>query len=142
MSYKFQVNPKNVDPINTANRSIGSKVPSPKTKSYIDSLVKTESRSMQGQMPIVWDYAEGHSVFDIDGNKYIDFTSTIFVANTGHSNPAVIRAVKDVMSKPLLNTYAYLNQPREKYLETLIKFSGYLKKHFYYQQEPKQLRLL
>ena len=130
MSYNFQTNPKNVNPINTTNRSIGNKIPSPKTKSYIDSLVKTESRSMQGQMPIVWDHAEGHSVYDIDGNKYIDFTSTIFVANTGHSNPAVIEAVKSVMSKPLINTYAYLNQPREKYLETLIKFSGYFEKAF------------
>ena len=29
---------------------------------------------MQGQLPIVWSKADGHSLYDIGGNKFIDFT--------------------------------------------------------------------
>ena len=50
---------------------------------------------MHGQLPIVWSKAEGHSVFDDSGNKWIDFTSTIFVANVGHSNERVISRITE-----------------------------------------------
>lgn len=49
---------------------------------------------MHGQLPLVWDRAEDFSIFDCAGNQWIDFTSTIFVANVGHSNPRVISAIK------------------------------------------------
>jgi 4-aminobutyrate aminotransferase/(S)-3-amino-2-methylpropionate transaminase len=38
---------------------------------------------MHGQLPIVWSKAKNFNIYDIAGNKFIDFTSTIFVANTG-----------------------------------------------------------
>ena len=37
-------------------------------------------------MPIVWDRAEGFQVYDKWGNTWIDFTSTIFVTNSGHAS--------------------------------------------------------
>ena len=36
------------------------------------------------EMPIKWDKAENFNVFDDKGNKWIDTTSGIFVANSGH----------------------------------------------------------
>ena len=45
---------------------------------------------MHGQFPIVWKKAKDFSVFDHLGNKFIDFSSTILVANIGHSNSRVI----------------------------------------------------
>ena len=44
---------------------------------------------MHGQLPIVWNKAKNFNVYDIKGNKFIDFTSTIFVANIGHSNSSL-----------------------------------------------------
>ena len=41
---------------------------------------------MHGQLPIVWKKAKNFNIFDHEGNKFIDFTSTIFVTNIGHSN--------------------------------------------------------
>ena len=60
--------------IKTQNRVIKTKIPAPGTNKIIKSLEKNESRSMQGQLPIVWSKAEGHSLYDIAGNKFIDFT--------------------------------------------------------------------
>ena len=63
---------------------------------------------------------KGFQVFDKWGNKWIDFTSTIFVTNAGHGNPRIVAALKDVISKPLLHTYTYLSDERLAYLEYLI----------------------
>jgi 4-aminobutyrate aminotransferase-like enzyme len=79
---------------------------------------------MHGQLPIVWDRAENFSVFDLAGNKFIDFTSTIFVANVGHSNPKVSDAIRQTLDKPLYSSYAYANEIRAEYLEQLLDFAG------------------
>jgi len=79
---------------------------------------------MHGQLPIVWDRAEDFSVFDLAGNKFIDFTSTIFVANVGHSNPKVSDAIRQTLEKPLYSSYAYANEIRAEYLEQLLDFAG------------------
>ena len=76
---------------------------------------------MHGQMPVVWDRADNFQVFDAQGNCWIDFTSTIFVANAGHGNPRIVEAVKKVLDKPLLHTYTYLSQERLDYLDLLIE---------------------
>ena len=68
---------------------------------------KFESRSMHGQLPIVWEKA---NEFVYSNKKYIDFTSTIFVSNIGHSNKNLIKSIKKTLSKPLIHTYSYLNQ--------------------------------
>ncbi len=108
----------------TQNIKIFTRIPAPGTSKIIKSLEKNESRSMQGQLPIVWSKAEGHSVYDLAGNKFIDFTSTIFVANIGHSNNNLIKNLKKTLDKKLLHSYAYFNDSREKYLKNLVKFAG------------------
>jgi len=110
--------------IKTKNRFIHTLIPAPGTKSLFKSLSKVESRSMHGQMPIAWDKAKNFNIFDIAGNKFIDFTSTIFVANIGHSNPRLIKYIKLALSKNFLHSYAYINKIREKYIKKLILFAG------------------
>jgi 4-aminobutyrate aminotransferase-like enzyme len=122
--YSFSREPKVVPALETKYRKISTQIPAPGTKEIISRLEKTESRSMQGQFPIIWDKAEDFSVFDIAGNKFIDFTSTIFVANIGHGNKRVSEAIKEVLNKPLISTYAYMSEVRAKYLEKLIEFAG------------------
>ena len=39
--------------------------------------------------------AENSEIWDIEGNRYIDFAAGIAVVNTGHRHPKVIAAVKD-----------------------------------------------
>jgi len=79
---------------------------------------------MHGQLPLVWDRALDFSIFDSAGNKWIDFTSTIFVANIGHSNEHLIKSVNKVMTKQLISTYAYPNQIKSEYIQKLVEFAG------------------
>jgi len=68
--------------VQTRYRTIKTRIPVPESIAVFKDLEKYESRSMHGQLPIVWDKAEGFQVFDKYGNRWIDFTSTIFVTNS------------------------------------------------------------
>jgi 4-aminobutyrate aminotransferase-like enzyme len=110
--------------IKTKNRFIHTSIPAPGTKRLFKSLSKVESRSMHGQLPIAWSKAKNFNIFDISGNKFIDFTSTIFVTNIGHSNARLIKYIKLALKKNFIHSYAYINRIREKYLKKLILFAG------------------
>ncbi len=114
----------NIKKIKTKNRRIFTKIPAPGTKNLINNLSKIESRSMHGQLPIAWDKAINYNIYDIAGNKFIDFTSTIFVTNIGHANPRLVKYLQNAISKKLIHSYAYINTIREKYIKKLIKFAG------------------
>lgn len=122
--YEFSREPVVVESVQTQNRIISTAIPAPGTINLLAKLDKFESRSMHGQLPIVWHRAEGHSVYDHVGNKWIDFTSMIFVANVGHGNENVIKRVKSVLDLPMLGCYAYPNDVRATYLEKLVSFAG------------------
>ena len=131
MAYLFSTNPIEVPFVETAYRSIKTSIPCPGTETILSELSSYESRSMQGQLPIVWDRAEDFSVFDKCGNKWIDFTSTIFVTNIGHANTRLTSALKKLLDKPLLHTYAYANELRTEYIKRLVDFSnGHFEKAF------------
>ena len=114
--YEFSRSPKSVPCVSTEFRSIQTPIPAPGTEQILNELDHYESRSMHGQFPLIWDKAEDFSVFDIAGNRWIDFTSTIFVANVGHSNPRVTAAIKATMETPIYSCYAYPNKVRAEYL--------------------------
>ncbi|WP_111976531.1 aspartate aminotransferase family protein [Algibacillus agarilyticus] len=117
----FSHDPIVVEKINTRYRKIVTAIPVPESIPLLHSMYKVESHSMHGQMPIIWDKAENFQVHDRWGNVWIDFTSTIFVANAGHANPRIKAALQKVIEKPLLHTYTYASQERIDYLNYLIE---------------------
>lgn len=122
--YHFTRTPQATPAIETAHRRIATAIPCPGTEAKLAALEVVESRSMQGQLPIVWDKAIDYNVFDAAGNKWIDFTSTIFVTNIGHANPKLVEALQATLQHGLLHSYAYASDIRVKYLEKLIEFAG------------------
>jgi 4-aminobutyrate aminotransferase-like enzyme len=81
--YNFSKTPQQTPKVETRHRKIITPILAPGTEALLDDLCRHESRSMHGQMPIIWDRAVDYNVYDIAGNKWIDFTSTIFVSNIG-----------------------------------------------------------
>ncbi|HOU24652.1 MAG TPA: aminotransferase class III-fold pyridoxal phosphate-dependent enzyme, partial [Anaerolineae bacterium] len=57
------------------------------------------SPSYTRSYPFVMDHGKGSLVWDVDGNRFIDFTSGIGVTSTGHSHPEVVQAIKDQADK-------------------------------------------
>ena len=57
---------------------------------------------MHGQLPIAWSKAKNYNIYDIAGNKFIDFTSTIFVTNVGHSNNRIKKYLNRAINSNLI----------------------------------------
>jgi len=107
--------------VNTKYRKICTPVPHPDSIKLIEELRKYETESMHDQLPLVWDRAVDFQVFDGHGNCFIDLSSTIFVANVGHSHPKVVKAIKDFCDKPMLNGYYYPTQIRLDFVKKLLE---------------------
>lgn len=70
-------------------------IPGPKARGYIDRDREVISPSYTRAYPFVMDHGKGSEVWDVDGNRYIDFASGIAVTSTGHCHPEVIKAIKE-----------------------------------------------
>ena len=119
-SFNFSQIPIDVPAVKTNYRCIQTPIPVPQSVEIFKKLDRVESRSMHGQMPIVWDRAKDFQIFDKWGNCWIDFTSTIFVANAGHANKVIIQSLKNILDKDLLHTYTYASEVRAEFLQNLI----------------------
>jgi 4-aminobutyrate aminotransferase len=74
-------------------------LPGPKAKEIISRDRAVVSPSYPRVGPFVMDHGSGSEVWDVDGNRYVDFMSGIAVCTTGHSHPKVVDAVKKQADK-------------------------------------------
>jgi len=123
MKYQFSLTPVAVPFVSSKYRKIKTPIPAPETLKILIDLEKYESRSMHGQLPVVWDRAEDYQVYDKCGNCWIDFTSTIFVANAGHANLKIVSALQRTVDHKLLHTYTFAHQTRSLFLKKLIEIT-------------------
>lgn len=68
--------------------------------------------------PVCFDKGEGITLTDVDGNKYLDFSSGIYVASLGHSHPKISEAVS-YWAKRLMNIHDFTTPVKEKLLEKM-----------------------
>ena len=74
-------------------------VPGPKARSLIERDRKVVSPSYPRGYGFAMDHGHGSQVFDVDGNRYVDFMAGIAVAATGYNHPKVIAAIKEQADK-------------------------------------------
>ncbi|MCC7354192.1 MAG: acetyl ornithine aminotransferase family protein [Anaerolineae bacterium] len=70
-------------------------VPGPKARAYVERDTLVISPSYGRPYPFVMDHGRGSEVWDVDGYRFIDFTTGIAVCATGHSHPEVVHAVQE-----------------------------------------------
>ncbi len=73
--------------------------PGPKGQAIIARDDQLMSGSMIPRYPFVMDHGSGARVWDVDGNEYIDFAAGLAVTSTGHSHPAVVKAITEQAQK-------------------------------------------
>jgi len=78
---------------------------------------------MSGQPPILWHKAEGATVSDRWGNRWIDWSSGVLITNAGHAHPEIVKAVREVLEQPLLATYVFPHEGRAELTEKLAALS-------------------
>ena len=121
--YKFKLIPQNTPTLKTKYREIKTKIPHKNDVKIFKSIINKETSSLENQLPIVWHRAKNFNLYDRWGNKWIDLTSAIFVANTGHANKKSIKNIKKIISKGLLHSYCYPTVERQNFLNKLIKIT-------------------
>lgn len=119
MSRQFNLVPRNVAAVETEHRRIATPIPVPESLPLLDTLRAIEPRAMQGQPPVVWHRAEGFLVSDPWGNRWIDWSSGVLVANAGHGRREVASAVAAQADSHLLTSYCFPTEIRARLLARL-----------------------
>lgn len=74
-------------------------LPGPKAKAWVEKDTAAISPSYTRSYPFVMDHGQGSEVWDVDGNRFIDFNAGIAVTATGHAHPAVVKAIQEQAEK-------------------------------------------
>ncbi|MBO4219629.1 MAG: aspartate aminotransferase family protein [Clostridia bacterium] len=73
--------------------------------------------------PVVFDSGFGYTLTDVDGNKYIDFSSGIYVTGLGHCHPKISEAVAHY-AKTLMNCHDFTTKVKMELMEKLHEITG------------------
>lgn len=119
MARSFEMLPRDVKKVETRYRRIATPIPVPESLEIIKQLREYEPRSMSGQPLVVWDRGEGFNVFDGYGNKWIDFSSGVLVANSGHGNERIKKAIIEQAEHGLLHNYCFPSKVRAELAKRL-----------------------
>src|SRR3972149_5151644 len=74
-------------------------LPGPKAQAMIERDRKVISPSYPRGYPFVMDHGKGSEVWDVDGNRFLDFMGGIAVVSTGYSHPKVVKAIQEQAEK-------------------------------------------
>lgn len=74
-------------------------LPGPKARAMIERDNKVISPSYPRGYPFVMDHGKGSEVWDVDGNRFLDFMGGIAVTATGYSHPKVVKAIQEQAEK-------------------------------------------
>ncbi len=105
-------------------------VPGPKSKALIERDLKVVSPSYPRGYPFVMDHGKGTEVWDVDGNRFLDFAAGIAVAATGHSHPDVVKAIQEQAEK-------FIHISSDFYHEKWIELSEKLAEISPFQEEAR-----
>jgi len=75
------------------------KLPGRKARALIKRDSSVISWSYPRDLPFVMDHGKGTEVWDVDGNRFLDFASGIAVVSTGHAHPQVVKAIQEQAEK-------------------------------------------
>ncbi|HHY88327.1 MAG TPA: acetyl ornithine aminotransferase family protein [Chloroflexi bacterium] len=70
-------------------------LPGPNARSLIERDSAVVSPSYPRGYPFVMSHGKGSTVWDVDGNKFLDFAAGIAVNSTGHCHPKVVKAIQE-----------------------------------------------
>ena len=73
--------------------------------------------------PMPLDHGEGLYVWDVDGNKYLDFFGGILTTSVGHNHPRVVEAAQQQTAKLIHSSTLYPNENHVKLAEKIAEIA-------------------
>ena len=74
--------------------------------------------------PISIDHGAGGFVWDLEGNRYLDFFGGVLTTMIGHGHPSVTAAVQAQAAKVMHTSTLYLSEPMIEFAEMVAEASG------------------
>lgn len=74
--------------------------------------------------PLSIDRGEGSYVWDLEGNRYLDYFGGVLTTMIGHSNPDVVAAVQAQAARVMHTSTLYLSEPMIELAEEIAAVSG------------------
>lgn len=102
-------------------RIVTDTLPGPASRA-VHGRVTKYFRGLSGQVklfPVAFESGQGVTLTDVDGNRYIDFSSGIYVTTLGHCHPKVSAAVAEYAHK-LMNAHDFSSEIKARLLEKLV----------------------
>jgi 4-aminobutyrate aminotransferase len=103
--------------------NINTDLPGPKARELLARDALVVSPSYPRDYPFVMSHGKGAEIWDVDGNRFLDFAAGIAVCSTGHSHPAVVQAIKDAADRFLHISSDYWHEGQIKLAERLNELS-------------------
>ena len=119
MAKDYSLIPRRVPRVETMFRRIVTDFPVPQSLPILQKLGAYEPVAMRGQPPVVWDRAEGFQIQDAWGNRWIDWSSGVLIANAGHGRREIAEAITRQAASRLLTNYCFPSQIRSQLVERL-----------------------
>ena len=94
--------------------------PGPKSQSLHSRCTK-HFKGLSGQVklfPVAFESGKGCTLTDVDGNRYIDFSSGIYVTTLGHCHPKVTEAVQKYAGQ-LMNCHDFTTEIKTRLMEKM-----------------------
>ncbi len=97
-----------------------TELPGPKSR----AMHKNTSKYMKGLssqvklFPVSFEEGYGITLTDVDGNRYLDFSSGIYVTSLGHCHPKISEAISYWVKK-LMNAHDFTTPVKEKLMEKM-----------------------
>jgi 4-aminobutyrate aminotransferase/(S)-3-amino-2-methylpropionate transaminase len=83
----------------TRSIELKTELPGPRSREILERKARIVAEPLSIYAPLVVAEATGATLTDVDGNTFIDFTGGVGCLNVGHSNPRVIEAVQEQVSR-------------------------------------------
>jgi 4-aminobutyrate aminotransferase len=101
------------------NHHIKTELPGPKARALMARDALVVSPSYPRDYPFVMSHGKGAEVWDVDGNRFLDFAAGIAVCSTGHSHPTVVQAIKEAADRFLHISSDYWHEGQVRLAERM-----------------------
>ena len=98
----------------TRGIDIRTEIPGPRSRELLARELEAVAHPLIVHLPVFAAEAEGATITDVDGNRFIDFAGGVGVVNVGHGHPRVVEAVQEQSTRFLHTDY------------TVIAYEGYV----------------
>jgi len=87
--------------------------------------------STYSRLPVVFLRAKMQYLWDLEGNRYLDFIAGYGCLNVGHSNKFIVNAIKKQIGEIIQPSNVYYNQPQVMLAKKLCEITGFGEKVFF-----------